>query len=354
MNKDFCFILEKSGEKIIDNVSPDYKDVLLSLPKTDNLNSIINESKKTRAVIIKRGDYKVLLLSTNKDHIKSKLVAKSDAENIINRAKHIDESIKQEKLNIRTNFSRFTHNIKTLCTMSIQDIDYFSPTGSTEDIQSSKLKNLRLFKEELELADIAELAKAMMRIYKNMQHIENDITVYDYLFNGIPLNKKIRDHSVHKVITRSVLCCASILYEKGVTIKLGDASWPIKVDYTSTQVALFYIMDNIIKYIKPDSELVIDFEQNKPEKTTVVTFKMHSLYVKKSEQDKIFDEGYSGHFASKCHMSGKGLGMYTARKILEENNAKVRFIASDDEISNFLDRKYAQNKVKITFSHILV
>lgn len=348
----FHFHLKKEGETLIDTLPIELKKIINDLPSNElNINKIIkNKNKKYRVIIETNEKYTLKFISSDKDHLKSKKLSQSDADSIIARNKKIDEIISKERKNISENFSKFTHNLKTLCTMSIQDIELFSPMGSTDDFNISKLKDWSIFISELESSEKIELAKTLMRIYKNMQHTQNDITVYEYLFNNVPVKTKITDHSIHKLITRSVLCCASLLLEKGVTIKFGEADWPVQIDYASTQVALFYVMDNIIKYIKPNTDLVISFVYEKARKKTIVTFKMESLFVSKNEENRIFDEGYSGKQAIDCNMNGKGLGMFTAKKLLNENKANIRFLTKGVSSDLFLNRKYSENEITLEFS----
>lgn len=348
----FHFLLENDGGVITDLLPIKIKEhVLPNNIGTRIKNELITiEDKRYRLVIITQDVYRVFFVSRDSNHIKSKKLANSDADSIISRSINIERMIRNEKIKTEENFSKFTHNLKTLCTMSIQDIEYFSPMGSTNDFNISKLKDWGMFISELESAEKIELAKTLMRIYKNMQHIQNDISVYEYLFNDVELKTKITDHSIHKVITRSVLCCASLLLEKGVTIKFGDADWPVQVDYSSTQVALFYIMDNIIKYTKPNTDLIISFNHDKQRKKKIVHFKMESLFVSKNEVEKIFLEGFSGSQAIECNMSGKGLGMFTARKLLEENSATINFSSKGVQSDLFLNRRYSENEIVIEFN----
>lgn len=88
----------------------------------------------------------------------------------------------------------------------------------------------------------------------------------------------------------------------------------------------------------------------KQEKKTIVTFKMESLFVSKNEENRIFDEGYSGKQAIDCNMNGKGLGMFTAKKLLNENKANIRFLTKGVSSDLFLNRKYSENEITLEFS----
>ena len=56
---------------------------------------------------------------------------------------------------------------------------------------------------------------------------------------------------------------------------------------------------------------------------------MSSLHVDKDEEGKIFHKGYSGKAAKQMRLSGEGLGMFQAQRLLEMNDAKIDFVAGE-------------------------
>ena len=346
----FGFIVQKEQEVIVDNLTPEHREILLSFKQVRVINEIkVVKNCRYRIIILVDQPYSVSFVSSDINHLKSNRTAISEVNGILRRAKVIDDQIQMEIESVRNNFSKFTHNLKSLCTLNIQEIEFFSPLSSTEDFKISRLKDWEIYVKELKSSDVKDLAKGLMRVYKNSQHIQNDILVYESLFHGTDMVIQKSDHSVHKVITRAVLCCASLLLEKDVRIKFGEANWTINVDYTSTQVALFYVMDNVIKYIKPDTDLEISFFRDKVLKETTVEFKMQSLYVGKDEEYRLFEEGYSGKYAISSNLKGLGLGFSRAEELLHKNNARLQFISSGRIIESFLNRSYGENTIKIIF-----
>lgn len=317
--------------------------------KNDETEKNIISENKYRVVIAKGSIYKVIMISSIKAHKKSKKVSNSECYAILQRCSKMDEMIKNEQENIKKKFSMFTHNIKTICTMSLQEIDTFSPTGLTSEPSQEKLNDHKLFKKEIEKSSYSNLASKIMRVYKNMQNIGNDIQVYDHLYNNVSLDTTVRYHSAHKIVTRSVLCCASLLHENKIPISIEPFNEPVKVDFESVQVALFYVMDNIVKYTKPQTRLEISFNKQKERKEIEVIFKTRSLYVEKSEETKIFENSFSGKQAIQCKKNGSGVGMFAAKEMLKLSNARIDFISSDENLEHTLGRVYSDNKVVITF-----
>ena len=74
---------------------------------------------------------------------------------------------------------------------------------------------------------------------------------------------------------------------------------------------------------------------------------MKSLYIQDGEEQEIFNEGYSGVLAKKTALSGKGIGMYRAKRLIELNNGTIT-IEPGEFPQNIKGIEYADNKFIIT------
>lgn len=349
MHNNFSLVIYKNDMCLINNIQDEVKYFFNSLDfQESNYVKKIN-NKNYRIVINEKPPYRVIMISNIKAHIKSKKVAFSECYAMLERCFYLDDMLEKEQSYIKDRFSIFTHNIKTICTMTLQEIDIYSPTGLTSEPATEDLNDYALFKREVERADPKKLSSMIMRIYKNLQNIENDISSYDFTYNKTKSRANVRPHSIHKIISRGVLCCASVLHEEKILISIDSFNEPVKVDFESVQIALFYVMDNIIKYTKPQTTLNISFEKNKINKEISVIFKINSLLVDKDEEEKIFEDQFSGRQAIKCQKNGYGIGMFNAKKMLAISEARIQFLSSTENLSTFLGRTYADNKIIITF-----
>lgn len=351
-NSDVGYKIINKGDVIIDSIPDPVWRKIKDIEPTKS-NSVLEVDNKKIRVIVNRNDGVEIYLSSEKPlHIKKEELLDIELNFIKSRLKDIVEDIGKEKDRIRSAFLRLTHNIKTLSTLNIQDIDFFSPMGSTDDFNLRKLSDWELYVKELDNDSKTQLAKMLLRVYKNTQHIQNDLIVYNRLFNNINEEKDYSHHHIHKVIMRSVLSCASPLIESGVRLNIGESDKTVFIDYTSIQVALFYILDNIVKYIRPNTELKITFHHDKKTKENTVSFEMESLHVRKDEVDRIFDDGFSGRAAKLCKKNGSGIGLFVAKKLIEENNSKIEFVTDGKVKETVIGRPFGKNTIKITFNKV--
>jgi len=340
------------GKKIIyDGIKTIEKEDAQKYILQDN----INEKTKIKEVDVriltkKQSDIKITIISSLDQHVRRKETVEAEACYMLSRLDFINEELTSKAKKINSAFLMLTHNIKTLSTLNIQDIECFSPMGSTQDINVRKLSDWHIFVSELDNEDKLQLAKMLLRVYKNNQHIQNDIIVYNRLLNNIEEEKEFIHHPLHKVVMRSVFSCASLLLEEGVNLNLGQTDKFIFIDYTSIQVALFYILENIVKYIKPNTTLNIKFEFNKKKKTNSVLFEMESLLVKKDEVNRIFENGFSGSEAIKSKKNGSGIGLFISKKLINENDADISLITNSEVSFASMGRHFSKNVIRIDFN----
>jgi len=349
----FCFRLSKGSDIVFNNIKDTDNDEINQYITDGDQNKKI-KLKGSDARIIKKtkGSLEVIIVSTINLHLKRESILDAEADFILSRVDEINEELNQKIKKINSSFLMLTHNIKTLSTLNIQDIECFSPMGSTQDINVRKLSDWTIFVNELDNDDKLQLAKMLLRIYKNNQHIQNDIIVYNRLLNNIEEEKEFIYHPLHKVVMRSVFSCASLLLEEGVKLNLGQTENFVHIDYTSIQVALFYILENIVKYIKPNTQLNIRFESDKKNKTNSVLFEMESLLVRKDEIPRLFDEGFSGQEAIKSKKSGSGIGLFISKKLINENNANISFISNGEITYSSMGRNFSKNTIRIDFNNL--
>lgn len=352
MKKNTCvFMLYSDGNVIVDNIQEEDKKEISSYLHMDNCNQkIISNSKDIRLLIKSSGKIKVVMISNLEQHLRKDSILYAEACFILSRVSSVNEELESTSQKINGAFLRLTHNIRTLSTLNIQDIECFSPMGSTQDSNVRKLSDWRLFVDELDNDNKLQLAKMLLRVYKNTQHIQNDIIVYNRLLNNIDEEKEFIMHPLHKVVMRSVFSCASPLMEAGVKLEIGQTEKLVLIDYTNIQVALFYILDNIVKYIRPNTTLKIKFEYDRKTKVNSVLFEMESLLVRKDEVSKIFDEGFSGREAINCKKNGSGIGLFISKKLINENDADINFITDGEVKDTAIGRNFGYNKIRIDFN----
>lgn len=177
--------------------------------------------------------------------------------------------------------------------------------------------------------------------------MKTEISVYDSLRNGkVRLDKK--NHHIHRVLMNIFYVFFPDFTDKEVYVDLDKTILQSSFDYETVTVALHYIIDNIVKYIKPHSDLKVSVNKEQFSSRITITFDMMSLKVEKTELDKIFEEGFSGQHAINCGKSGRGIGMSIARKLLTLNDMEIHFNPIEETELNQLQYCYQRNQIKIT------
>ena len=115
----------------------------------------------------------------------------------------------------------------------------------------------------------------------------------------------------------------------------------VSVDFETFQIAIYHIIENMAKYVRPHTDVTISFLYNK--KSLSIIFNMQSVHIEKSEIKDIFKEGYSGLEAKKSKKDGEGIGMYRAQVLLDLNGGTIS-VEPEDQYEEAKGIKYSSNK----------
>lgn len=190
-----------------------------------------------------------------------------------------------------------------------------------------------------------ETTAAFIRILKNSNLINSEFNVFDLLVTENISELDFDSHSIHKVILLSLQPYWLDFQELEVNINIGACKEKVHIDYSSISVALCHIFNNATKYISINSLLDISFSETSD--YINITFSMLSLHVEKYEENKIFEESYSGIWANKACLQGNGIGMFYVKKLVELNKGKVAFIPGDEINFQLKGIPYSRNKILI-------
>jgi len=134
--------------------------------------------------------------------------------------------------------------------------------------------------------------------------------------------------------------------DKDVIVKVNEYDGRINIDYETMHVALYHIIENAAKYVRPKTNLFINFKENTH--TLKVEFVMESLFIEELEKDRIYEEGYSGLNVKNIGKQGEGIGMYRILRLVKLNNAKFETIRGET-VSRLHGIKFANNKFILEF-----
>ena len=113
-------------------------------------------------------------------------------------------------------------------------------------------------------------------------------------------------------------------YNGKITSSLDATDPIIFVDEMHITNVIFNLMDNAVKYKKPDEDLVLDIKTwNEPGKL-MISIQDNGIGVKKENLKKIFDKFYRVHTGNLHDVKGFGLGLAYVKKIIHDHKGTIR------------------------------
>ena len=137
--------------------------------------------------------------------------------------------------------------------------------------------------------------------------------------------------------------------KKSIIIRVEEWRKASLIDYNTFLMATYYIIENALKYCRDNSCIDVKFVVAKKE--LKISFEMTSLFIEHEDEKRLFEEGYSGHYAIKNNLNGHGIGMFNASKLIELNEGTMCVEAG--EIDSYRgDTPYAKNIFYITLPYV--
>ena len=104
-----------------------------------------------------------------------------------------------------------------------------------------------------------------------------------------------------------------------------NAEWPwIFVDEMHFTNVIFNLLDNAVKYKKPDGDLQLTVRTwNEPGKLCI-SIQDNGIGIKKENLKKIFDKFYRVHTGNLHDVKGFGLGLAYVKKIIQDHKGSIR------------------------------
>lgn len=278
--------------------------------------------------------------SNKSDYIKSAQKFRTKLETILSSIAYVEKAIGTHRDATNANTRRLIHNLTSLNAHIIQEIYSLVP----QELLASKSRNhidvvLRIISESPR-----EAALAFLAIAKANASMKTEFSVFKNLFNPQPHLQR-KHHVVHKVLMNILYLFFPDFTDKDVYVSVNESTLTAWFDYESIHVALYHLIDNSSKYIKPRSQLSIGiFEQNK---NAIISFKMTSLKIAEDEIQTIFEEGFSGELAKKTGKSGNGIGTFIMKKMIDLNGGALNVNIHPETVKSIMGIEYQENDFEI-------
>lgn len=288
----------------------------------------------------------VLFASSNPEALRSHKFLLKEIDFVFQSISYLQTAHQSAVNEARAHINRLIHNLVTLNAHNIQEVYSIIP----QEIMQDKRTGWKNRIVDQVNKDPYEASLALVRIAKNNLKMKTEIDVYNSLLSGHP-KITLRSHEIHRVLMNVLYVFFPDFTDKDVHVDVSESKDKVNIDYETFQVAVYHLIENTVKYIKPGSLLKIEIIKHEITKKISIHLKMNSLRIEPDEEEKIFEEGYSGKIAKLCQRAGSGIGMARIKQLLEYNHATLQvtphFHTAKPEILNHI---YQDNEFLIVFS----
>jgi two-component system phosphate regulon sensor histidine kinase PhoR len=104
-----------------------------------------------------------------------------------------------------------------------------------------------------------------------------------------------------------------------------DADWPwVFVDEMHFTNVIFNLLDNAVKYKKPEGELQLHVKTWNESDKLYISIQDNGIGIKKEDLKKIFEKFYRVHTGNLHDVKGFGLGLAYVKKIIQDHKGAIR------------------------------
>jgi signal transduction histidine kinase len=326
MNLEYL-ISDVNGKKIASTISLSNKPLLKII---NNENYILEyHSTKFRVGFLETSQGSIYCISSDKNYIKSSRKFLSDMNMLILSLEKVEDAKKDVEHFAFRQVDILFHNLKNINAHLIQDMYDFLPQTEKNEVNIYDKIKLSVKKNP------ERTARLLFKVLKNNMEMKAEFSVFSKLYEESPL-LNFKEFNLYLSVLNVLYNFFPDFTDKNISVKFEEKEVNAYYDYESIHVALFHMIDNITKYIKPDTTLYINFDELLDE--SMITFDMISLKINDDEIENIFEDGYSGENAILDEKAGKGIGMSRVKKLLELNSGNI-ILERREEVKN----KYQNN-----------
>ena len=216
---------------------------------------------------------------------------------------------KQAIETVRNEIDSFKHNIEHINSDAINEFYSYIP-------QDTFVKNFRRLQESVDEAlkkDKKGGVDLITRLARYNLNIKTELSIITKLSSegGKPNFSRANPRDA---IMTNVYMLYPDFRAKEVYVDVGEYRERFDIDFEAIQVATYYIIENAAKYTSDKSQFNINFVKRKD--SLRIEFNMYSLYIEPADVPLIFDEGFKSEAAKETGLTGKGIGLYRAKRLV--------------------------------------
>lgn len=150
------------------------------------------------------------------------------------------------------------------------------------------------------------------------------------------MNLDISDFDINKTIKDSIATFEGVCKDKRIKFNLvltGESLY-VSADMGKIQQVIYNLVDNAIKFSKPDSSIKI--ETNLKNETVFVSVKDTGIGIPKDNLKQIFDRFYKTDLSRGKDKKGTGLGLSIVKEIINAHHENINVISTVDVGTEFI------------------
>ena len=110
----------------------------------------------------------------------------------------------------------------------------------------------------------------------------------------------------------------------------------IFVDEMHITNVVFNLMDNAVKYKKPEKELVLTVRTWNASDKLMISIEDNGIGIKRENLKKVFEKFYRVHTGNLHDVKGFGLGLAYVKKIIEDHHGTIKVESDIDVGTKFI------------------
>lgn len=146
----------------------------------------------------------------------------------------------------------------------------------------------------------------------------------------------ISEFDINKEIRSVVATFGGTCIKKTIAIEMvltGEELY-VKADLDKIKQVLYNLVDNAIKFSKPDS--IVKVETSEKHNKVFVSVKDHGIGIPKDQLKQVFDRFYKSDLSRGKDKKGTGLGLSIAREIIRAHGENINVISTEGVGSEFI------------------
>jgi len=189
------------------------------------------------------------------------------------------------------------------------------------------LRELKIYPKGDRVLDRAQ------NIFSTSQLFSARLNAFDLDLNPeLPFSGLKHKISVYKKFEKAMHCLSLSARNKRINISVNGESHVLIKALEVFDLLPFLILENAIKYSTKNSDVTIEFQENKNTLTVEVT--NYGPPVNSEDQVNIFNRGYRGIYGKDFTPEGTGIGLYLAKAIAETHNVELSVFSNSTTIND--------------------